>query len=90
VTVYLTDHAGNKIATAGASGTATLLAGKSKVTAALTAAGDNKFTGMARYASDPTIKAIVAITFADKKSEQARFTPLAQAAAAVEHVHSGH
>lgn len=90
VTVYLTDHAGNKIATAGASGTATLLAGKSKVTAALTAAGDNKFTGMAKYASDPKIKAIVAITFADKKSEQARFTPLAQAAAAVEHVHSGH
>lgn len=77
VTVYLTDHGERKIPAAGITGTATVLSGKSKITVPLVPAGDNKLTGLGKYASDPQMKVVVAITFANKKSEQARFTPLA-------------
>lgn len=77
VAVYLSDHGDKKIPAAGATGTVTILSGKSKVTVPLTPAGDNKLTGMGKYVSDPRMKAVVSITFADRKSEQARFTPLA-------------
>lgn len=77
VVVYLTDHGETKIPAANATGTATLLNGKSKITVPLVPAGDNKLTGVGRYASDPRMKVVVAVTFSDKKSEQARFTPLA-------------
>ncbi|MBN8464831.1 MAG: hypothetical protein J0M01_18750, partial [Dechloromonas sp.] len=52
VTVYLTDHGEKKIPAAGASGTATILAGKSKVTVPLSPAGDNKLSGVGKYVSD--------------------------------------
>lgn len=77
VVVYLTDHGETKIPATGTTGTATLLSGKSKITVPLVPAGDNKLTGIGKYVSDPQMKVIVALTFADKKSEQARFTPLA-------------
>lgn len=85
VTVYVTDHAGVKIATAGASGTATILAGKAKTTVALQASEDNALKGVGKYASTPDLKAIVSITLAGKPAEQARFTPLAQPVASAEH-----
>jgi len=75
--VYLTDHADKKIAAAGTSGTATILAGKTKTTVKLTPAGDNKLAGVGAYASQPDMKVIVSVTFADKSTKQARFTPLA-------------
>ena len=76
--VHVTDHAGAKIATAGATGTATILAGKNKTTATLTPDGDNLMKGPAKYASTPDMKVVVAITLAGKAAaEQARFTPLA-------------
>lgn len=81
VTVYLTDHADKKIASAGASGTATILAGKQKTTVKLAPAGDNKLAGVGAYASQPDMKVIVSVTFTDKATAQARFTPLATAAA---------
>lgn len=77
VAVYLTDHGGNKIPVAGAMGKATILAGKSKITIPLAPTGDNKLEGVGKYASDPQMKAIVSVTLADKKTSQARFTPLA-------------
>ncbi|MCP5269389.1 MAG: hypothetical protein H6943_10205 [Zoogloeaceae bacterium] len=77
VYVYLTDHAGNKVSSAGASGSAIILAGKQKATATLKPDGDNRLRGMAIYSSDPEMKVVVAIIQADKKTEQARFTPLA-------------
>ncbi len=77
VTVYLTDHAEKKISAAGASGTATILAAKSKVTVPLAPSGDNKLTGVGRYVSDAQMKVVVSIVFPDKKTEQARFSPLA-------------
>lgn len=79
VLVFVTDHAGAKIATAGASGTATLLAGKLKASVTLVSDGDNRLKGVAKYASSPDMKAVVAITLPGKQAEQARFTPMAAA-----------
>lgn len=88
VVVYVTDHAGQKIPTAGAAGTATILAGKLKVAATLEPDGDNRMKGVARYASTPNTKVVVSITLAGKQPEQARFAPLAVAKdAPVEHKH---
>lgn len=85
VRVFVTDHAGAKISTAGASGTATLLAGKLKASVTLVPDGDNRLKGVAKYASSPDMKAVVAITMPGKPTEQARFTPLS--GAANEHMH---
>ena len=79
VVVYVTDHAGQKIPTANATGTATLLAGKLKATTTLKSDGDNRMKGSAKYASAPGMKVIVSITLPGKPAEQARFTPLAAA-----------
>ncbi|PIQ13904.1 MAG: hypothetical protein CO125_05900 [Hydrogenophilales bacterium CG_4_9_14_3_um_filter_59_35] len=79
VVVYVTDHAGAKIATAGATGTATILAGKLKATATLKPDGDNRMKGFAKYASTPDMKGVVSITLSARQPEQARFTPLAVA-----------
>ena len=86
VAVYLTDHAGMKIRSAGAQGTATILTEKSKVVVPLAAVGDNKLSGTGKYAYDPETKVIVSLTFADKTTEQARFTP-ATAMPMEEHSH---
>lgn len=88
VLVYVTDHAGTKIPTAGATGTVTLLAGKLKSTATLQPDGDNRLKGIAKYASAPDLKAVVSITLPNKPPEQARFTPLDTGAdSASEHKH---
>lgn len=82
VVVHVTDHAGAKVATTGASGTVTILAGAQKATVALQPDGDNRLKGSGSYKSDPDMKVIVAITMAGKTVQQARFTPLAKVAAA--------
>lgn len=89
VLVYLTDHAANKVASGGTKGTATMLAGKRKTTLQLTPDGDNRLKGMGSYASDPAMKVVVSVTFADGKTEQARFEPLVKKTADVhaEHKH---
>lgn len=76
VLVYVTDHMGNKIATEGASGSATILSGKTKSKAILKPDGDNRLKGSAKYVSSPDMKVVVIIAIAGQKSEQARFTPL--------------
>jgi len=81
VVVYVTNHAGTKITTTGASGSVTLLSGKIKVSAVLTPDGDNKLTGHATYASTPDLKAVVKVKLAGQDEQQARFTPLAPRAA---------
>ncbi|MFZ1574093.1 MAG: hypothetical protein WAT36_02375 [Chromatiaceae bacterium] len=75
ILVYVTDHAGQAISTAGASGTATLLSSQGKVTATLAPDGDNRMKGAAAYAATPGMKTVVGIALAGKGSEQARFTP---------------
>jgi hypothetical protein len=79
VVVYVTDHAGGKIPTVGAGGTATLVTGKRKVSVKFLPDGDNRLQGVARYASTPDLKVTVSITLADQTARQARFTPLAVA-----------
>ena len=79
VTVYLSDHAGNKIPSAGASGSVTLLSGATKASAALQPDGENRLKGVAKYASAPDTKAVLSITLPGKPPEQARFTPFANA-----------
>lgn len=79
VVVYVTDHAGTRIPTVGAGGTATILAGKRKTAVKLVADGDNGLKGVGKYASTPDMAVVVAITLSDKTVRQARFTPLAVA-----------
>ncbi len=78
VFVYLSDHAGTKIASAGATGTATLLGASGKATTTLQPDGDNRLKGVAKYASAPDTKVVLSITLPGKPPEQARFTPFAQ------------
>lgn len=78
VIVYLTIHDGGKVPTAGATGSATILAGKLKTTSVLKPDGDNRMKGLATYSAAPGMKVIVSITLNGKAAEQARFTPLAK------------
>ncbi len=75
--VHVTDHAGAKVSTAGASGTATILSGKTKVTTSLVPDGDNRMKGSVSYAATPGMKVVLSVTLPGKSAEQARFTPLA-------------
>lgn len=77
IVVYVTDHGGTKIPTAGATATATILAGKVKTTTKLLADGDNRLKGIAKYASSSELKVVLAVSMAGKAVEQARFTPFA-------------
>ncbi len=75
VIVYVTDHAGAPVETAGAIGAATIVAGPSRSTAALAPDGGNRMRGIARYVRSPDLKVVVSITFSGGTTEQARFTP---------------
>ncbi|EXI70383.1 MAG: hypothetical protein AW07_04150 [Candidatus Accumulibacter sp. SK-11] len=79
--VHLTDHGGKKLAAAGASGTATILADTAKISVPLVPAGDNRLTGVGKCASDPQMKVVVSISFADMRTDQARFRPPTSAVA---------
>jgi hypothetical protein len=75
VLLYLTDHADNKLPSAGIKVIVILLGSGQKATAELKPDGDNRLKGSARYAATPDLKAVVTLTTADGKTEQARFTP---------------
>lgn len=90
VVVHVTDHAGAKVPTAGAKGTATILSGKAKATVNLIPDGDNRLKGSGAYASTPDMKAIVSVTLPNKPPEQARFTPLARPQAMSQDGHMDH
>lgn len=79
VMVYVTDHAGQKIPTLGAAGTATILAGKQKSNVTLQPDGDNRMKGSGKFMATPDMKVLISITLAGKQPEQTRFTPLAVA-----------
>lgn len=78
VVVYVTDHAGKEISTAGAKGTATLLTGKQKITVELKPDGGNRLKGVASYDATPATKVAVSVTLPGQPTQQARFAPLAQ------------
>jgi hypothetical protein len=72
-TVYVTDH-GKPADTSGAAGRLTVLNGKDKSEVALTGTGENTLVSK----EDPQLvkgsKAVAAITFADKKTVNVRFS----------------
>jgi hypothetical protein len=72
--VYVTDHDGKPVTSAGLTGTATILAGKEKQNAPLTPNGENRLKGVARYDVKAAPKVVVAVS-GGGKTEQARFTP---------------
>ena len=76
VVVYVTDHAGQKVPTQGATGNATILAAKGKASVALVPDGDNRLKGTGNYAPTPDMKAIISFTAKGQPPETARFTPL--------------
>lgn len=90
LTVYLTDHADQPVASADASGSATVLVGKNRSTIPLTPTGDNRLTGKGEFTLDAAMRVVLSISVAGQPAEQARFTPLAPRqvkAVAAEHNH---
>ena len=76
VVVWVTDHAGAKVSTAGATGTATLLSGAKKTTVTLRPDTDNRMKGEGAYLASTDMKVIVSITLAGSPAVATRFTPL--------------
>jgi hypothetical protein len=74
LTVYVTDHNGTAISSAGMKGSATILTGKDKQSATLLPDGENRLKAIASYDRKAKPKIVVSVT-GDGKSEQARFTP---------------
>ena len=88
VSVYVTDHGGKKFDTRGATGTATLLAGKSKASVKLMPAGDNQMKGSGKFELAPDMKVVVSIALAGQTALQGRFTPMQKAPSASSSAHS--
>lgn len=76
IKVYLTDHAGARIASAGATGMAVVFSGKAKISIRLQPAGDNMFSGIGKFSMTPDLKVEVSITLPGQASQQASFTPM--------------
>lgn len=72
VFVYVTDHAGTKVSTSGASGTALILAGAKKSTVRLEPYGENALKGVAAYAGVDA-KVIVSVALPGQAAQHARF-----------------
>jgi len=89
LTVYVTDHEGKSVAVAGATGSATVLANKTKETVVLKPVKDNVLKGEGKFTTAPSLKVVVAITWPGQEPQQARFTPLLKKSAApsAEHAH---
>lgn len=88
VSVYVTDHDGKKFDTRGATGTATLLSGKSKTSVKLMPAGDNQMKGSGKFELAPDMKVVVSIALAGQTALQGRFTPMQKAPSASSTAHS--
>lgn len=80
ILVYVTVHDKDKASTNGATGSATILAGKLKALSTLRPDGDNRMKGFAKYVPTTDMKVVVSVTLNGQAAEQARFTPLTEAA----------
>ena len=74
--VFVTDHAGTPLSTAGWGGRAILLAGKQKREYSLQPWGANELRSADTVTSDPDIKLVVSLAPVKAPGEQARFTRL--------------
>lgn len=76
LTVYVTGAKNAKAATKGATGSATVLAGKNTSSVKLEPSGENAFAGSGSFQSAPDMKVVVSVTLLGQSPIQARFTPL--------------
>ena len=76
LTVYVADGKGAKVATKGAIGAATVLAGKGTSNVKLEPSGENALAGSGSFQPAPDMKVVVSVTLPGQPPVQARFTPL--------------
>ena len=87
LTVYVAGNKDANVATKGATGTATVLAGKSTSNVKLEPRGENALAGRGSFQPAPDMKVVVSVTLPGQAPIQARFTsfetpkPSAKAAA---------
>ncbi len=74
--VYVTGSKHAKVATEGAAGSATVLAGKNTSTVKLDPGGENVLRGSGGFQSASGMKVVVSVTLPGQPPVQARFTPL--------------
>lgn len=84
VTVYVTDHADNKITTDGGLGKATIETGQTRTQVGLHPVGDNMLKGAGVFTITPETVVIVFIRLPDQDAHSARFMPLRPKGAPVE------
>ena len=76
LTVYVSGSKDAKVATKGATGTATVLAGKTTSSVKLEPRGENAVVGSGGFQPVSDMKVVVSVTLAGQAPVQARFTPL--------------
>ena len=76
LTVYVTGDKDARVATKGASGSATVLVGKGTSNVKLEPSGENALAGSGSFKPVPDMKVVVSVTLPGQASIQARFTPL--------------
>ncbi len=76
LTVYITGNKDAKVPTKGATGSATVLAGKTTSSVKLDPRGENALVGSGAFQPAPNMKVVVSITLPGQPPVQARFTPL--------------
>ena len=79
--LYVTGAKDAKVATKGATGSATVLSGKNTTSVKLEPAGENALAGAAKFETAPGMKVVVTLTLAGENPVQARFAPLEKAKA---------
>ena len=75
LTVYVAGAKDTKVATKGASGSATVLAGKGTSNVKLEPTGENALAGSGSFQPAPDMKVVVSVTLLGEPPIQARFTP---------------
>lgn len=81
ITVYLSDHSGNDVSAAGATGTAIVHSGKDRVTVKLSPSGESALQGHGNFILDPKMTVSVKVKLKEKDHAEAKFQPLKKASA---------
>ena len=76
LTVYVTGNKDAKVATTGATGSATVLVGKNTSSVKLDPHGENALAGSGGFQPAPDMKVVASVTLRGQAPIQARFTPL--------------
>jgi len=76
LTVYVTGNKDAKVATKGATGSATVLVGKNTSSVKLDPRGENALAGSGGFQPAPDMKVVASVTLPGQAPIQARFTPL--------------